>query len=151
MASLSISYQRGEIGLDEFTDLGFIVCAESAIVGAMTVAGQALIPVPVLGALIGSISGKFMVTAAKSLDGKARQALQARMDEFARRLNAFEQQVLNRILSEFAALGELTAAAFNVENNLQLLEASIKLAQAHGVEKDKIIKNADDLDAFMTA
>jgi hypothetical protein len=151
VASLAHSYQRGEIGLDEFTDLGLIVCAESAIVGAMTVAGQALIPVPVLGALIGSISGKFMVTVAKSLDGKARQALQARMDEFARRLNALEQQVLNRILSEFAALGELTAAAFNVENNRQLLEASITLAQAHGVDDDKIIKNADDLDAFMTA
>lgn len=151
VASLVHSYQRGEIGLDEFTDLGLIVCAESAIVGAMTVAGQALIPVPVLGALIGSISGKFMVTVAKSLDGKARQVLQARMDEFARRLDAIEQQVLNRILSEFAALGELTKAAFNVETNRQLLEASITLAQAHGVEGDKIIKNADDLDAFMTA
>ncbi|HED3853684.1 TPA: hypothetical protein R4217_005158 [Enterobacter soli] len=151
IASLAHSYQRGEIGLDEFTDLGLIVCAESAIVGAMTVAGQALIPVPVLGALIGSISGKFMVTVAKSLDGKARQVLQARMDEFARRLDAIEQQVLNRILSEFAALGELTKAAFNVETNRQLLEASITLAQAHGVEDDKIIKNADDLDAFMTA
>ena len=151
VASLAHSYQRGEIGLDEFTDLGLIVCAESAIVGAMTVAGQALIPVPVLGALIGSISGKFMVTVAKSLDGKARQVLQARMDEFARRLDAIEQQVLNRILSEFAALGELTKAAFNVETNRQLLEASITLAQAHGVEDDKIIKNADDLDAFMTA
>ncbi|MGN8239430.1 hypothetical protein [Enterobacter soli] len=151
VASLAHSYQRGEIDLDEFTDLGLIVCAESAIVGAMTVAGQALIPVPVLGALIGSISGKFMVTVAKSLDGKARQVLQARMDEFARRLDAIEQQVLNRILSEFAALGELTKAAFNVETNRQLLEASITLAQAHGVEDDKIIKNADDLDAFMTA
>ncbi len=96
----------------------------------MTVAGQALIPVPVLGALIGSISGKFMVTVAKSLDGKARHALQARMDEFARRLNALEQQVLNRILSEFAALGELTAAAFNVDNNLKLLEASITCTSA---------------------
>lgn len=151
VASLAHSYQRGEIGLDEFTDLGLIICAESAIVGAMTVAGQALIPVPVLGALIGSISGKFMVTVAKSLDGKARQVLQARIDEFARRLDAIEQQVLNRILSEFAALGELTKAAFNVETNRQLLEASITLAQAHGVEDDKIIKNADDLDAFMTA
>lgn len=54
-----MSFQRGEIDLDEFTDLGLIVCAESAIVGAMTIAGQTLIPVPVLGALIGSISGSF--------------------------------------------------------------------------------------------
>lgn len=65
-----MSYQRGEIDLDKFTDLGLIVCAESAIVGAMTIAGQTLIPVPVLGALIGSISGKFLVTVAKNLDGK---------------------------------------------------------------------------------
>ncbi|MCP6629314.1 hypothetical protein NL507_29360, partial [Klebsiella pneumoniae] len=48
VASLTMSYQRGEIDLDEFTDLGLIVCAESAIVGAMTIAGQTLIPVPVL-------------------------------------------------------------------------------------------------------
>lgn len=151
MGSLALSYQRGEIDADEFTDLGLIICAESAIVGVMSAAGQVLIPVPVLGALIGSVSGKFMVTVAKSLDGKARQLLQAKMDHFTRRLNEIEQQALNRILNEFAALGELTAAAFNVENNRQLLEASITLAKAYGVEEAKIIKNADDLDAFMMA
>ncbi|QZG78027.1 hypothetical protein Km24235_4925 [Klebsiella michiganensis] len=151
VASLTMSYQRGEIDLDEFTDLGLIVCAESAIVGAMTIAGQTLIPVPVLGALIGSISGKFLVTVAKNLDGQTSQALQAKMDDFNRRLNDIEQRALKRILSEFEALGELTTAAFNVENNRQLLEASITLAQAYGVDKNKIIKNADDLDAFMMA
>lgn len=151
VGSLTMSYQRGEIDLDEFTDLGLIVCAESAIVGAMTIAGQTLIPVPVLGALIGSISGKFLVTVAKNLDGKTSQALQAKMDDFNRRLNDIEQRALKRILSEFEALGELTTAAFNVENNRQLLEASITLAQAYGVDKNKIIKNADDLDAFMMA
>ncbi|HBT6032480.1 TPA: hypothetical protein RE084_005135 [Klebsiella pneumoniae] len=151
VGSLTMSYQRGEIDFDEFTDLGLIVCAESAIVGAMTIAGQTLIPVPVLGALIGSISGKFLVTVAKNLDGKTSQALQTKMDDFNRRLNDIEQRALKRILSEFEALGELTTAAFNVENNRQLLEASITLAQAYGVDKNKIIKNADDLDAFMMA
>lgn len=151
VGSLTMSYQRGEIDLDEFTDLGLIVCAESAIVGTMTIAGQTLISVPVLGALIGSISGKFLVTVAKNLDRKTSQALQAKMDDFNRRLNDIEQGALKRILSEFEALGELTTAAFNVENNRQLLEASITLAQAYGVDKNKIIKNADDLDAFMMA
>ncbi|MGC0983941.1 hypothetical protein WKH15_05325 [Pantoea agglomerans] len=151
VGSLALSYQKGEIDLDEFTELGLIVCAESAIVGAMAIAGQALIPVPVLGAVIGSLSGKFMVTVAKNLDSKARMALQARMDHFTLLLNDIEQQALKRILSEFTALGELTAAAFNVENNRKLLEVSITLAQAYGVEKNKIIKNADDLDIFMMA
>lgn len=151
VGSLTISYQQGEIDLNEFTELGLIVCAESAIVGAMAIAGQALIPFPVLGAMIGSISGKFMVTVAKNLDGKASQTLQARMDQFSLRLNDIEQQVLEQILHKFIALGELTAASFNVENNRKLLEASITLAQAYGVEKSKIIKDADDLDAFMMA
>ncbi|MDV0336987.1 hypothetical protein RVP30_28615, partial [Klebsiella grimontii] len=93
----------------------------------------------------------FLVTVAKNLDGKTSQALQAKMDDFNRRLNDIEQRALKRILSEFEALGELTTAAFNVENNRQLLEASITLAQAYGVDKNKIIKNADDLDAFMMA
>lgn len=90
-----------------------------------------------------------MVTVAKNLDSKARQALTARMEDFNRRLNGIEQRALNRILFEFGALGELTLAAFNFGNNRQLLNASIELAQAYGVEKDKIIKNSDDLDVFM--
>jgi hypothetical protein len=151
VSNLALSYQRGEINADEFTDLGLIICAESAIVGAMSVAGQAIIPVPVLGALVGSISGKFMVTVAKNLDSKARQVLAKKMEQFTCRLSEIEQKALNRILNEFAALGELTAAAFSVENNRRLLEASITLAQAHGVEEVKIIKNADDLDTFMMA
>lgn len=151
VGNLALSYQRGEIDADEFTDLGLIICTESAIVGAMSVAGQAIIPVPILGALIGSISGKFMVTVAKNLDCKSRELLAEKMKHFTYRLSEIEQNALNRILNEFAALGALTAAAFNVENNIQLLEASIMLAQAHGVEKEKIIKNADDLDTFMMA
>lgn len=149
ISSLTMSYQQGDIDLDEFTDLGLIVCAESAIVGVMSVAGQALIPLPVLGALIGSISGKFMVTVAKNMDAKIRYALQQKMRDFTRRLDQIERQALERILSELSKLGDLTTAAFNVKNNCQLFEASITLAQAYGVEENKIIKNLDDLDSFM--
>ena len=151
VGSLACSLQEGEIDNDEFIDLALIVCAESAIVGAMTVAGQALIPVPILGALVGSISGKFLVSVAKNLNGKAAQALQQRMEDFNRRLSAFEQQTLDRILTEFTALGDLTSAAFNVETNCQLLTASVTLARAWGVDEHVIIKDVDDLDAFMTA
>lgn len=149
IGNLFVSYQRGEIDANEFADLGLIICAESAIVGAMSVVGQSIIPVPILGALIGSISGKFMVTVAKNMDNKARRLLTNKMAYFTSQLNALEQKTLQRLLSEFMALGDLTTAAFNVDNNRQLLEVSITLAKAHGVEESKIIKNSDDLDAFM--
>lgn len=150
VGSLAMSYQEGDIDLNEFMDLGLIVCAESAIVGITSIAGQALIPLPVLGALIGSISGKFMVTVAKNIGAKTPHALQQKMRDFTRRLDHIEHQVLERILSEFSELGDLTTAAFSVKNNCQLFEASITLARAYGVEENKIIKNLDELDDFMT-
>lgn len=149
VGSLMLSYQRGDIDQDKLIDLGLIICAESAVVGAMSVAGQALIPVPVLGALIGSLSGKFLVTVAKNLDVKASQILRSRMADFNHHLDMIEKQILERILADFAALGDLTTAAFNVENNRQLLQASVTLAQAYGVAEEHIIKDVGCLDVFM--
>ena len=63
-------YKGGEIGYRAVHRSGHDLCAEAAVVGAMTVAGQTVIPIPVLGALIGSISGKMLVTVAKGMSDK---------------------------------------------------------------------------------
>ena len=128
-----------------------IVCAEAAVVGAMTVAGQAVIPIPVLGALIGSISGKMLVTVAKSMSDKMIAEINHKKEAFISRLNEIEQQALARIMAEFDALGDLTKAAFNIQTNQQLLLASVELARAYGVNEALIIASEDELDSFMNA
>ena len=151
VGSLTLSLQRGEIDIEQFTDLGMIVCAEAAVVGAMTVAGQAVIPIPVLGALIGSISGKMLVTVAKSMSDKMIAEINHKKEAFISRLNEIEQQALARIMAEFDALGDLTKAAFNIQTNQQLLLASVELARAYGVNEALIIASEDELDSFMSA
>ena len=151
VGSLTLSLQRGEIDIEQFTDLGMIVCAEAAVVGAMTVAGQAVIPIPVLGALIGSISGKMLVTVAKGMSDKMIAEMNHKKEAFIKRLSEIEQQALARIMAEFDALGDLTKAAFNIQTNQQLLLASVELARAYGVNEALIIASEDELDSFMNA
>ena len=47
-----------------------------------TAAGQTLIPIPLLGALIGSLAGKFVASALKDGLGKSESALTARLAKY---------------------------------------------------------------------
>ncbi|HIF9126990.1 TPA: hypothetical protein ACX6O5_003445 [Photobacterium damselae] len=149
VGSLTKQYNMGNISKEEFLNLGMLVCAESAIVGLFTAAGQTLIPIPIVGAVIGSIAGKMLVEFAGSS-----QALKKEMNEkvarYTAKLDIASKQALTKINAEFDRLGELTKAAFDFENNLRgAVESSILLAEHYGVEDSKIIRNTNDLDNFM--
>ncbi|WP_462052808.1 hypothetical protein [Vibrio parahaemolyticus] len=144
---LTNQYINGEITFDEYMNLGLVVCSESAMVGIFTAAGQAIIPIPVLGAVIGSIAGKMFVDIAGSANSQLAKELNSMMDEFTKNLDAISRQALERINKEFDKLGDLTTAAFDFNNNL--LDSSVKLAKAYGVSDSLIIKSSNELDDFM--
>jgi hypothetical protein len=149
IGSLSKQYQDGKITKDEFVNLGMIVCAESAIVGLFTAAGQTFIPVPILGAVIGSIAGKMLIEYTGSSQA-IKKAMDEKLDKFTAKLDQASQQALAKINAEFDKLGELTKAAFNFENNLRgAVESSILLAEYYGVKDSEIIRSSDELDNFM--
>jgi len=150
LATLTNEYMAGEISSEEYFDLGMCLCAESAIVGLATVAGQTIIPIPVLGGIIGSISGKMMLQLAHGLDAKYMESLRIEMDNFLASLDQTYQRVVDEINAEFDKLGKLTEAAFDFDLNYQLaLSASVDLALAYGVPKEKILRSVKDVDEFM--
>ncbi|GGW25592.1 hypothetical protein [Vreelandella hamiltonii] len=150
LATLSNEYMAGEISSEEYFDLGMCLCAESAIVGLATAAGQTIIPIPVLGGIIGSISGKMMLQLAQGLDAKHTESLKAEMDSFLASLDKTYQRVVDEINAEFDKLGKLTDAAFDFDLNYQLaLSASVDLAIAYGVPEEKILRSVSDVDDFM--
>lgn len=150
LATLTNEYMSGSISSAEYFDLGMCLCAESAIVGLATAAGQAVIPIPVLGGIIGSISGKMMLQLAQGLDAKHMNALKAEMDGFLSSLDKTYQRVVDQINAEFDKLGKLTDAAFDFQLNYQLaLSTSVDLAVAYGVPDEKILHSVSDVDAFM--
>lgn len=150
LATLTNEYMAGSISSEEYFDLGMCLCAESAIVGLATAAGQTIIPIPVLGGIIGSISGKMMLQLAQGLDAKHMAALKAEMDSLRASLDKTYQRVVDEINAEFDKLGKLTDAAFDFDLNYQLaLSASIDLAIAYGVPEEKILRSVSDVDDFM--
>ncbi|OZY86046.1 hypothetical protein CBP51_03170 [Cellvibrio mixtus] len=150
LAALTKEYMTGSISSEEYFDLGMCLCAESAIVGLATAAGQAIIPIPVLGGIIGSISGKMMLQLAQGLDAKHLAALEVEMDSFLTSLDKTYQSVADEINAKFDRLGKLTDAAFDFDLNYQLaLSASVDLAVIYGVPEEKILRNVSDVDDFM--
>lgn len=151
MASLADDYRNGDITVDEFVDLGLIVCAESAIVGVSTAVGQAMIPIPVLGAVIGSMAGKIVAEFAAGQNDKVAQRLRDDMEAFKAKLDGKLKEVLTAITVEFDRLDKLTDAAFDFRLNTNLIDRSADLAVAYGVKADKIVVNEAALDQFMLA
>ena len=148
IASLYSDYHSGDITLDDFTSMGIMICAESSIVGLATFAGQTLIPVPVLGAVIGSLAGQMMVNLMSVDSEETIASLNEKMAAFTANLDAKYQLVVEQILSEYKKLGDLTVAAFDFDLNVSLLTRSVDLARAYGVEEDKILKDVDDVDDY---
>lgn len=151
VSSLVEEYHSKNINFDQFVDLGMIVCAESAIVGICAATGQVLIPVPVLGAVIGSVAGQMLAQFTSSEISGIEKHLQEDMSLFLSKVNSAYADVVLKIYDDFEKLGELTRVAFSLEHNESLLMNSIQLARSYGIHEDHIIKNHAEIDRFMYA
>jgi len=102
-----------------------------------------------LGAAIGSMAGRMV---AEFTTGKtaqlANQMLQD-FEQFVGKLDATLQKVYWEIQQEMDRLGKLTVAAFDLSNNYRLVEASIALAEAYGVEESRILRSNLDLERYL--
>ena len=149
VSSLYLDYQRGDIEFDEFYELSMITCFESAVVTLTTISGQALIPIPVIGGLIGSFAGTLIMNAIGENDKATANMIRKDMDEYMSMLDEKYQTLVKSMQDEFSKLGDLTEAAFNLENNQKLLSFSVDLAIAYGIHESELLKNTSEVDAFM--
>ena len=153
VASLLSSLNRREISSEEFVELSLFACADSAIVAAGASIGQALIPIPVVGAIIGAIAGRMVSDFCKDLlgvDTNLCKQVEQNYQKFLAQIDqAYKATVVN-LIATYEKLGNLAQAAFDTNLNLELrLQASIKLAETYGVPDADIIHNVDELDLFM--
>lgn len=149
VSSLITALNKGKIDKDEFIELGMVVCAESAIVGFATVAGQAAIPIPVLGAVIGSIAGSILTNSLGSGNEVTAKMVREEIDVYLQILEKKQKTLVDKISKDFSNLGKLTEAAFNTTNNLKSLSMSVDLAIIYGVKESRILKSTENVDSFM--
>ena len=153
VGALLRDHHAGTIDGDQFVEMSHIVAMDAAVAGLAVAAGQTLVPIPMLGAVVGSLAGKLVASALKDGLGESASALAARLAEYER--NAYGQldeeyrALVQRLDAWFSDLERLAATAFDVESNTTLLEASVLVAEAVGVRDEHILRTTDDVDAFI--
>lgn len=152
IASLAIDYKSGKISRSDFADAACALSVESGITAVGTAIGQAVIPVPVLGSIIGTAVTKAALEITKYIMGNKEKELIAQMEKeyraYCKKLDAQEQALLKQITEYYDKLGGLIAGAMDVNINKRLAN-SIKLARFVKVPEKEIIHNNKELDDFM--
>lgn len=153
MTSLFKQYHAGEIAADEVLTEGQIICFEAGVTAIGAALGQTLIPIPVVGAIIGTIATDFIWKFAKGKLGQREEALKKVLDAYSdsllRQMDAVYRQLIEKINATFARYHSLIDAAFDMEaNSASLAAASISLAEALDVSSSKILHTHEELDDF---
>ena len=77
-------HYAGTIDGDQFVEMSHIVAMDAGAVGLASAAGQIMIPVPLLGALLGGLAGKLVTSALKDGLRESKSALIASLAEYER-------------------------------------------------------------------
>ena len=147
--------EAGEIDDAQFVDLSLMVASEAALTCIAAVAGQTLIPVPLLGAFVGSVAGKLVESALRDSLGEDAEAellgrLQAYESEAIDSLDKSLRAAMDELDASFGRLDNLMLVAFDETVNTHMrLAASVEIAQSTSVPGDRILRSTGDLDAFM--
>lgn len=153
IAKLYNSYKKGNITQSEFVDQSQVLCFETGMVTVGAALGQALIPIPVLGSVIGSIATKYAMDIMKDRLGEKEKeligAFENKLKNIREDLTKRAKELMASIDKKFDEYSNLMELAFNYNNNAEIaFDNSSKLAIKLGVEEKKVLKNMKAIDDF---
>ena len=153
VSSLIAQYKNGNLTIDELSEQGQILCLETGAVALGSIIGQTLIPIPIVGTLIGSFAAQTLMSITKGQLGKKEIELEQKLlKEYNEAIDNLEKNykvMIDKIIAEYERLGGLIDMAFDFKSNAVFrLEASVNLAIDLGVSENEILENIDDIDSF---
>ena len=153
VSSLIVKYKNDEITLEELSEQGQLLCLEAGAVALGSIVGQTVIPIPIVGTLIGSIASQTLVNIVKGQLGNKEDKLKyILMQEYNTKIEKMDiayKSIIENIMLEFKRFGNMIDMAFDFESNSKLrFDMSIKLAKELKVEDHEIIKSMEDIDNY---
>lgn len=153
VAAQARKLSKGDITKEDFVDNCEVVCLDVAVSALSSMLGEVLIPIPVLGAIIGNSAGMFMYEISKTYLTSTEQKLIAKYQKdcwsFVQNLDSKYQDLICKLNDEMMQFNSLLALTFDGEMNSRF-EASVALAIAVGADEDRILKNKAERDAFFS-
>ena len=151
IAEQANEFRRGELSELEFIENAELVCLEAAVSALSSFVGQAVIPVPVLGAVIGNTVGTIMLKAVSSSLSEREAAL---IERFAAEQRALDEQLTAEYAGLVEQLGstmttylEVLGRAFSPDIAVALL-GSVELARAVGVAPEEVLDSEEKVVAY---
>lgn len=151
IANEAYRYRKGETTQEEFLLNAEILCIDVTVSALSSVIGQAVIPVPILGAVIGNTVGTFVFEIAKdNLTKKEQQLIKHYLDELQEYDQYLDKKLKFYILKlqeELRVYYSLLEKAFSPDYSIAL-EGSVRLAVSLGVSEKELLKNEQETDAY---
>jgi len=151
MTSQAYLLRQGKITSEEFIENSEIVCLDVTVSAVASLMGQVIIPIPVLGAVIGNAVGMFMYGIAKDNLSRQEQTLILGFNENIQKLNeqldVHYMNTIEQLQQEFAKFKSISELAFDLDVNVAFA-GSVTLSQLVGCSEGKILKDKAAVDTF---
>lgn len=151
VAEQAYLYRNGTIDESQFIENSEMLCLDASVSALSSFAGQVIIPVPILGAVIGNAVGTMIYQISKdSLSAKEKEIIEGYLKELGEldeKLAIEYQQYIEKLNQNFAVYMELLAAAFYPDVE-RALDGSVELAKYMGVLDEKILDSYDKIASY---
>lgn len=143
--------QQGNISADDFIVNSEVLCLDVSVSAVASILGQTLIPVPILGAIIGNMAGMFMYQIAKEHLSEKEQTLisnyRKTFIDLNKRLEERYQELISQLKKELARYASILEWAFDKDVNIAF-NGSIALADYVGVDAKNVLRSRQDIDQY---
>lgn len=152
IASLAADYRKGKISKLDFSESACALSVEAGLSSIGAAIGQVAIPIPVLGAIIGTATAKASLEISKYILGKKEadliKQMQQEYDALVKKLNAESLAIIQQMDDYYRRLDGYIDAALSKESAARFY-GSIELCRFLNVPENCIIHNLQELDDFM--
>ena len=153
MVDIITKLRTNEITEDEFINFITINTLDTTLATIGSCVGQTLIPVPVLGAVVGSIATSIIWEIGKGFLSDREQELiqnyRENLDSHIKNLDDKYKIIFNDIIDKYHKLGRLQDYSFDLSLNTRLrFEYSIELAENLEISDNQILHNLDEIDNY---
>lgn len=153
MIDVVLRFRSSEITQDELMNLLTldVIDASFATIGACV--GQTMIPFPIFGAVLGSITSSIIWEIGKGILNEREQNI---IQDYRENLNSYIKTldenylvIYNEIIEKYKKLGEIQEYSFDLSINTKLrFEYSIEMAENLEIEDKKILHDLSEIDSY---
>lgn len=145
------AFEQGRVSEEDFVINCETVCLDVTVSAIASIAGEVLIPIPILGAVIGNVAGEFMYELCKKAGAKKSQQVidgyNQGMAQLNQQLDIQYLQVVLEVQKALQRFTDLEKFAFSEDVNIAF-KGSVDFAVEVGVEGNKILKSKEQIDNY---